>query len=79
MVDVLKIDVLELVHLGRTETGIGRKPFFQNSSVVLLKFVSKEKNRSFEYRHVLYVLLNSVLSKIFQFSKEWYSNKKMLI
>jgi hypothetical protein len=47
--------------------------FFQNSSVVLSKFVSKEKKRLCEYRHVLYVLSNSVLSK------EWYSNKKMLI
>ena len=56
-----------------------RITFFRNSSVVLSKFVSKEKNRSCEYRHVSYVLSNSVLSKIFRFSKEWYSNKKMLI
>ena len=56
-----------------------RITFFQNLSVVLSKFVSKEKNRSCKYRHVLYVLSNSVLLKIFGFSKEWYSNKKMLI
>ncbi len=56
-----------------------RITFFRNLSVVLSKFVSKEKKRSFEYRHVSYILLNYVFSKIFRFSKEWYSNKKMLI
>ncbi len=51
-----------------------RITFFRNSSVVLSKFVSKEKFRSFEYRRRLNVLSKVVLSK---YSKERNSNKKM--
>jgi hypothetical protein len=51
-----------------------RITFFWNLSVVLSKFVSKEKIRSFEYRPRLNVLSKVVLSK---YSKERYSKKKM--
>ena len=51
-----------------------RITFFRNSSVVLSKFVSKEKFCSFEYRRRLNVLSKVVLLK---YSKERNSNKKM--
>ncbi len=49
-------------HLKR-DRSFDRITFFQNSSVVLSKFVLKEKIHSFEYRPRLNVLSNDVLSK----------------
>ncbi len=51
-----------------------RITFFRNSSVVLSKFVSKEKFRSFEYRRRLNVLSKVVLSK---FQRTKFERKKM--
>ena len=42
-----------------------RITFFRNLSVVLSKFVSKEKICSFEYRPILIILSNSVLISFF--------------
>jgi hypothetical protein len=62
-----------IVHSSLTrDRSFDRIAFFRNLSVVLSKFVSKEKFRLFEYRHVLYVLSNFVLSN----SKERNSKEK---
>jgi hypothetical protein len=50
-----------------------RITFFRNSSVVLSKFVSKEKIPSFEYSSRLNVLSNDVLSK---FERTKFERKK---
>ncbi len=50
-----------------------RITFFRNSSVVLSKFVLKEKIRFFEYRPRLFVLSNSVLSN---FERKKFEGKK---
>ncbi len=53
-----------------TLDGEGRLTFFRNSSVVLSKFVSKEKLRSFEFMPRWSFLSKFVLSKYFLISKE---------
>jgi hypothetical protein len=59
---------------GLRDRSFDRITFFQNSSVVLLKFVSIEKRRSFEFSVTFDVLSNDVLSK---FQKNKIPRKKM--
>jgi hypothetical protein len=66
--------VLNLVRGVNRSRSFDRITFFRNLSVVLSKFVSKEKFRSFEYRRRLNVLSKVVLLK---YSKERNSNEKM--
>ena len=73
-----KFDPIIGIPLSR-DRSFDRITFFQNLSVVLSKFVSKEKIHSFEFRPICGFLSNIVCSKIFKFSKECYSKEKMLI
>ncbi len=57
----------------KRDRSFDRITFFRNSSVVLSKFVLKEKIRSFEYSSRLNVLSNDVLSK---FERTKFEGKK---